>query len=245
MGWTWSKEKGNGYASWDSGLNYKSFIYSIVVVGTNASNTIKGSAFNDTLYGRSGHDKMYGYNGNDKIKGDAGNDIIKGGYGHDYLYGGYGNDQLIYNINDNDVNYTEEIFGQTANYWNATEAYSDIGTDTLSLLGVETAGTVDSSIYLALIDLMIHINGINKNTVYDDLSIDTTNQINLKVQGVDTLKLDNTDLEVFFNGINGLTYDNVPQLDYHSGAINVLYIDFDGANQDGNTLTGTFWNSSH
>ena len=86
-----------------------------VRVGTNADETLNGTAGtdliaggagNDTLNGLDGHDALCGGNGidtlnggagNDGLNGETGNDVLNGGSGNDFLLGGNGNDSLFGN----------------------------------------------------------------------------------------------------------------------------------------------------
>ena len=74
------------------------------VVGTNAKDTLKGTARadgilaqggNDTVRSGAGNDKACGGNGNDKLFGEAGNDNLLGESGNDLLDGGTGNDACV------------------------------------------------------------------------------------------------------------------------------------------------------
>jgi Ca2+-binding RTX toxin-like protein len=55
------------------------------ITGTEAADTLQGSAQNDTISGLGGNDTLWG---------QAGDDLLSGGLGDDRLYGGAGNDQL-------------------------------------------------------------------------------------------------------------------------------------------------------
>jgi hypothetical protein len=65
-----------------------------VFTGTEAADTIRGSAFGDTINGLAGNDKLSGVGGDDCVRGNAGNDRLDGGAGNDKLTGGTGNDKL-------------------------------------------------------------------------------------------------------------------------------------------------------
>jgi serralysin len=62
--------------------------------GTNANNTLEGSAGRDIIYGLGGNDKLHGRSGNDNLYGGQGSDQLKGNDGNDFLYGEAGNDNL-------------------------------------------------------------------------------------------------------------------------------------------------------
>ncbi len=58
----------------------------VVLAGTNA---------NETIIGTAGADQMFGYRGDDVIKGRGSDDVIRGGNGSDTLEGNGGDDKLI------------------------------------------------------------------------------------------------------------------------------------------------------
>jgi Ca2+-binding RTX toxin-like protein len=62
------------------------------IFGTNAANTLIGTAQNDRIYGLDGDDILKGGAGNDELYGGAGNDTLWGDAGADTMYGGAGND---------------------------------------------------------------------------------------------------------------------------------------------------------
>jgi len=64
------------------------------IVGTRASELLRGLAGNDKISGGSGNDRIYGDDGADTLSGDDGNDFLYGGTGNDVVTGGNGNDTL-------------------------------------------------------------------------------------------------------------------------------------------------------
>jgi|GEM_PF-1007783 len=68
-----------------------------LILGTNLSENVAGSASNDTIYGYAGDDTITGGNGQDYIDAGIGNDQIGGGLGNDTLIGGAGNDSFNFN----------------------------------------------------------------------------------------------------------------------------------------------------
>ncbi len=64
-------------------------------LGTNAVDTINGSAAADNIYGLGGNDTIRGGSGADKLYGDSGNDWLYGDNDNDYLHGGSGNDVIV------------------------------------------------------------------------------------------------------------------------------------------------------
>ena len=64
------------------------------VVGTNAAETIRGSAFADVISTLGGKDKVKALGGKDIVCGGAGKDILLGGAGNDKLLGQAGKDVL-------------------------------------------------------------------------------------------------------------------------------------------------------
>jgi VCBS repeat-containing protein len=75
----------------------------VVIIGTDADETLTGTSGNDTItalggddtvFGLGGADQIDGGDGDDFIDGGAGNDVIVGGSGSDFVAGGEGNDQI-------------------------------------------------------------------------------------------------------------------------------------------------------
>jgi Ca2+-binding RTX toxin-like protein len=64
--------------------------------GTNAANTLGGTALGDRLYGLKGNDVLQGKAGGDRLWGGLGNDTIAGGMGADEINGGAGRDLASY-----------------------------------------------------------------------------------------------------------------------------------------------------
>ncbi len=64
-------------------------------VGTDATETIKGTLAGDQIFGFAGNDTIMGYQGQDCIDGMGGNDKLIGGDDSDKLIGGSGADRLI------------------------------------------------------------------------------------------------------------------------------------------------------
>ncbi len=73
------------------------------IKGTNAGETLNGTAFKDKISGRGGDDvlngldgddRLHGGRGNDELNGSAGRDRLEGGKGDDLLFGGAGDDYL-------------------------------------------------------------------------------------------------------------------------------------------------------
>ena len=73
-------------------------VASAVIMGTNAANTLNGTALDDHILGLGGNDVLNGLAGNDILDGGAGNDTLDGGLGADVMLGGLGND--IYVVDD-------------------------------------------------------------------------------------------------------------------------------------------------
>jgi Ca2+-binding RTX toxin-like protein len=62
--------------------------------GTDANDTVRGSAARDTLYGAKGDDRLRGLRGRDWLSGGPGDDRLVGGAGADTISAGPGNDVL-------------------------------------------------------------------------------------------------------------------------------------------------------
>jgi len=65
------------------------------VIGTDADETIEGSAFSDYLFGNGGNDVLIGGGGNDSLGGGEGNDTLDAGVGDNHLNGGAGDDTYV------------------------------------------------------------------------------------------------------------------------------------------------------
>ncbi|MGZ5346699.1 MAG: hypothetical protein ACXWGV_03780 [Solirubrobacterales bacterium] len=65
------------------------------VVGTDARDVIRGSAFADVISSLGGKDVVSGLGGNDVVCGGASKDVLRGGAGRDRLLGQAGRDKLI------------------------------------------------------------------------------------------------------------------------------------------------------
>ncbi|WP_269585942.1 chondroitinase-B domain-containing protein [Roseibium sp. Sym1] len=63
--------------------------------GSDADETLVGSAGTDFIYGGLGDDRLYGKDGADSLSGGSGTDYIDGGTGNDTVDGGEGDDRLI------------------------------------------------------------------------------------------------------------------------------------------------------
>lgn len=70
------------------------FLFSSIITGTAASETIYGTAQADTIYGLGGQDYIHGQDGDDTIYGGEGDDFLYGNGGTDTLYGEAGNDLI-------------------------------------------------------------------------------------------------------------------------------------------------------
>lgn len=64
------------------------------IVGTNAGETLTGTAGNDVILALGGRDLIAGNGGNDVICAGGGNDVLSGGPGGDILFGSSGNDRI-------------------------------------------------------------------------------------------------------------------------------------------------------
>lgn len=64
------------------------------LIGTNASETINGTADDDVIRGKKGDDLIFGNDGADNIRGGGGADTIDGGDGWDIINGGGGKDVI-------------------------------------------------------------------------------------------------------------------------------------------------------
>lgn len=75
-------------------LNTRCFGIDAMMVGSDTSDRIIGTAGDDVIVGLRGSDIIDGRGGNDRICGGKGNDKLRGGGGKDKLDGGQGNDKM-------------------------------------------------------------------------------------------------------------------------------------------------------
>jgi Ca2+-binding RTX toxin-like protein len=66
-----------------------------VLIGTQATDVIRGERGNDLLLGRGGGDCLVGGAGNDRLRGQGGADLLDPGRGKDTATGGGGNDLIV------------------------------------------------------------------------------------------------------------------------------------------------------
>ncbi|TFZ03116.1 calcium-binding protein, partial [Ramlibacter henchirensis] len=131
--------------------------------GNNASNVITGGAGDDVLSGLGGHDTLNGGAGNDTLLGGSGNDVLNGSVGDDLLTGGAGVDTFVFHPSfgqDQVVDFDADVAGgqdriDISALGIAAENFGDvgiavvegvgtvvtIGTDSITLLGVDGTGT--------------------------------------------------------------------------------------------------------
>jgi CSLREA domain-containing protein len=64
------------------------------ILALGGSDTVRAGAKNDKACGGEGNDKLFGEGGNDKLLGEDGNDLLDGGPGNDACVGGQGTDEL-------------------------------------------------------------------------------------------------------------------------------------------------------
>lgn len=140
---TWSSTYGSAQEAVGNGVQPAGCtgVYDNVIQGSNAGETLKGTAKNDLIFGYGGNDKITGTSGDDCIVGGLGNDNIDGGSGNDVIYGNAGDDvtldggagtDSVYGGNGNDT-----IKGGTGNDSLTGDAGTDsanggTGTDTCS-----------------------------------------------------------------------------------------------------------------
>lgn len=67
-----------------------------IIVGSNAADTLDGTAEANSLYGAAGGDSLQGLEGDDTLLGDGGDDTLAGETGDDRLEGGDGSDMAVF-----------------------------------------------------------------------------------------------------------------------------------------------------
>ncbi|WP_323014049.1 VCBS domain-containing protein, partial [Devosia sp.] len=142
------------------------------IYGLGGDDTINGGNGDDTLYGGDGNDTLNGGNGNDILYGEDGNDTLNGGAGDDVLYGGAGDDKLngdagndaLYGGDGNDTlnggNGNDTLIGGDGD----DIFIGSAGNDTI--IGGNGFDTIDYSAFAS--DLTISTSGVNKNATDTD-----------------------------------------------------------------------------
>ena len=161
----------------------------VVLLGTDANDTLEGGAGDDVLFGLKGSDMLFGFAGADILNGGNGDDTLFGGTGKDTLIGDIGNDQLMGDagndvllggINSDDLfggdgddildggNGFDKVYGEAGNDLMIVDRGKDIldggiGEDTVQFAGMfaDYTFTGTASKFLATGD------GIGKNTIVD------------------------------------------------------------------------------
>lgn len=131
----------------------------MLIVGTNSSEALDGSADpdeihgldgDDNLYGHGGDDVLYGDNGDDLLAGGAGNDTLDGGAGNDTLWGGDGSDHIIFRdgyghdvIMDFDVTGgSVGLVSSGVTYWEDVQARLSADVDGVAILTLDDGSTL-------------------------------------------------------------------------------------------------------
>jgi Ca2+-binding RTX toxin-like protein len=109
------------------------------IIGTVASDTLRGSAGGETLLGGDGDDLVDGGGGADRVEGNTGNDAVLGGAGNDTVLGGTGNDEVDGEAGDDNVqgeNGSDLVIGGDGA--DTLSGGNDVGEDTLDYTDATT-----------------------------------------------------------------------------------------------------------
>jgi len=151
-----------------------------VLTGTEAANTLTGSAARDLILGLDGADTIsggaaadlaVGGRGNDVIGGDAGNDTLVGGDGADTLRGGAANDRLFGGAG-NDVLQGEDGNDLLIGVSGANTLEGGVGDDTLVGIDYQNGLVIDASRELEIRQGLREVYGANATTAAQDAVID-------------------------------------------------------------------------
>ncbi|MDO6609314.1 putative Ig domain-containing protein, partial [Saccharophagus degradans] len=99
-------------------------ILSILLNGTELSDTIHGTDFGNKIFGNGGSDQLYGRDGSDELFGGAGDDTLAGGRGDDLLDGGVGRNSLQGDSGSNIYIVGAEGAEDTINNFSTTDPYN-------------------------------------------------------------------------------------------------------------------------
>ena len=157
--------------------------------GGSGADTIDGGAGNDKLSGGAGNDILDGGSGNDQLVGGSGSDILDGGSGSDTLNGDSGNDTLVYNLSENLVNGTTDVYTGGS------------GWDTVRI-ELTDAQWASYDVQTQLARYVLHLSTVARNATTGEVSNGTARDFTFDFGGT-TLKVQMTEqLEVYVNGVN-------------------------------------------
>jgi Ca2+-binding RTX toxin-like protein len=157
-----------------------------ILVGTSGADTIYGLGGNDTLYGGATKTANATNTGNDVLDGGDGNDILYGGDGNDTLIGGLGNDTLFSEAGDDTLNIThggndtvqggagKDVIVADAAFTKDDKIDGGTSSDTLSLKGDYSAGTVFTSTTLTSVEKIDLGSGFSYNFTLHDATVAAT-----------------------------------------------------------------------
>ncbi|MGE4313418.1 MAG: tandem-95 repeat protein, partial [Pseudobdellovibrionaceae bacterium] len=111
-----------------------------VIAGTNAADTIQGSAEDEVIEGKGGSDNIHAGDGNDVVYGGAGNDVIYGDDGADIIYDGAGADIVHGGAGDDILVVGGKAEGETG-LDGANDLWGDGGADTFLFAQGSQIGT--------------------------------------------------------------------------------------------------------
>jgi serralysin len=135
------------------------------LIGRNGNDVLDGGGGNDTLRGGNGNDMLFGGVGNDRLMGGNGKDTLDGGPGDDILTGGNGPDLFVFHAgfghdvitdfkNNDRIQFDHELFQSpeavlTASQQVGADTVITVGTNTLTLLGVQSSSLQADHLILA------------------------------------------------------------------------------------------------
>jgi len=185
------------------------------ITGSNGNDLLTGTAGSDTINSGNGDDTVSGGAGNDSLNGGAGDDTLDGGSCSDQLNGGSGNDTLIYNVSENLVAGTRDVYTGGA------------GVDTLQLQftraqWLESATQTQIAAYLAHLAAVTNVktgevsNGSASDFVFtfgsSTLTVQMTEVLRVLVDGV---AVNPSNEAVRAQGDTGATTEDGPGIQIH------------------------------
>ena len=105
--------------------------------GTNAADTLVGTALNDVINGLAGNDTITGLDGDDTLSGGIGNDNMNGGVGNDVLIGDAGADSMIGGVGSDTFRYLAITDSGTTTLTRDTITDFLVGTDTIDVSAID------------------------------------------------------------------------------------------------------------
>ncbi|MDO9107227.1 MAG: SdrD B-like domain-containing protein [Methylovulum sp.] len=146
--------------------------------GGGDNDSLDGGNDDDLLFGQAGDDLLLGNTGNDELQGGDDNDHLEGGIGDDLLVGEAGNDTLFGGVGNDELQGGEGKDTYIINKGDGNDIVADPDKDSILSFGAGI-NKEDITLMLGSLDLdlgngdEVHIDGFNRNDVFNSSSVST------------------------------------------------------------------------